>query len=67
MKLKNVTTNQRPGRPPWMTDRQNKNLVEDVENLLPVTFRKNPFSSFLEEVENIKNSYNIKTQKKIYK
>ena len=63
MKLKNVTTNQRTGWPPWMTDRQNKNLrlVEDVENLLPVTFRKNPFSSFLEEFENIKNSHNIKT------
>ena len=34
---------------------KNKNLVEDVEFLLPVKFRCILFSGFREEVENVKS------------
>ena len=33
--------------------RKNTNLVEDVEILLPVKFRKIPLSSFRREVDNV--------------
>ena len=33
--------------------RKNTHLVEDVEILLPVKFRSNPFSGFRGEVENV--------------
>ena len=38
--VKNVSANQRPGRPScFPTDPKNTNLVEDIEILLPVKFR----------------------------
>ena len=33
---------------------KNTNFVEDIEILLPVKFRRIPFSGFREEVENVK-------------
>ena len=44
------STNQRSGRTYWLTDRpENTNLVEDVENMLLIKFRKIPLSSVAEE------------------
>ena len=46
--------NQRPGQPSCFSDQpENTNLVEDVEILLPVTFRWILFSCFRGEVENV--------------
>ena len=52
--VENVSSNQRPGRPPRFFDRleKNKNLVEDVDILLHVKFRWIMFSC-LREVENV--------------
>ena len=50
---RNVSANQRPGRPSCFSDRpKNTNLVEDVEILLSIKFRWILFSSF-REVENV--------------
>ena len=52
--VKNVSVNQRPGRPSCFNDDHKKhNLVKDVEILLPVKFRQIPFSGFRGEVENV--------------
>ena len=55
--VKNVSANQRPGRP-FLFFRSAKkknptNLGEDVEILLPVKFRWIPFGSFRGDVENV--------------
>ena len=63
--VENVSANQKPGWPSCFSDRpeklcvamlrrRHKNLVEDVEILIPVKFHWIPFSSFREEVENVK-------------
>ena len=50
--VENVSTNQRPGRPPcFPIGPKNTNLEEDIKILLPVKFRWIPFSGFGEEVE----------------
>ena len=49
--VKNVSANQRQGRPSWFSNRpekKNTNLVEHIEILLPVKFRRIPFSGFRE-------------------
>ena len=53
--VKNVSANQRPGRPSCFSDQKmtNKRMVVDIEILLPVKFRLIPFSGFRGEVENV--------------
>ena len=51
-KSKNISANQRPGRPSWISDwQENPNLVEDVEDFLSVKFRQNQFSGCIEVVK----------------
>ena len=49
-KSKNVSANQRPGRPSWFSNRP-KNLIEDVKTLLPIKFRQILFSGYRGKVE----------------
>ena len=52
--VKNVSANQRPGRPSWFSDRPEKHkLGEYIEILLPVKFRRIPLSGFREEVKSV--------------
>ena len=57
--VENISANQRPGWQSCFFDlpkkKKKKNLVEDVEILLPVKFRWIPFRSFRGEVENMKS------------
>ena len=52
-KVKNVSANQKLGRPSCFSDLLEQNLVDDIEILLPVKFRWIPFNGFRGEVENV--------------